>query len=88
MAERSMKTVRHPPYSPDLAPSDFFLFLRMKDDLRGIRFQSKVAMKKASESFLKGLLRKEFRKVFQQWEQRMKKCVKVDGNYFEEDKVL
>ncbi|PNF16982.1 hypothetical protein B7P43_G03143, partial [Cryptotermes secundus] len=30
----------HPPYSPDLAPCDFFLFHRVKAKLRGRRFQS------------------------------------------------
>ena len=28
----------HPPYSPDLAPSDFFLFPKMKEHLAGKRF--------------------------------------------------
>ena len=78
MAERGMITARHPPYSPDLAPCDFFLFPHMKDGLRGIRFQSTKEMKKASENFLKGQLRKEF-KVFQEWEQCMKKCVRWIG---------
>ena len=30
----------HPPYSPDLAPSDFHLFGPMKDGLRRQRFPS------------------------------------------------
>jgi len=28
----------HPPYSPDLAPSDFYLFRHLKQHLRGTRF--------------------------------------------------
>jgi histone-lysine N-methyltransferase SETMAR len=28
----------YPPYSPDLAPSDFYLFGRLKSDLQGMRF--------------------------------------------------
>ena len=30
----------HPPYSPDLAPSDFHLFRLLKDSLRGWVFES------------------------------------------------
>jgi transposase len=30
----------HPPYSPDLAPSDFYLFPKMKKHLRGQRFHT------------------------------------------------
>jgi len=28
----------HPPYSPDLAPSDFYLFRHLKQQLHGTRF--------------------------------------------------
>jgi histone-lysine N-methyltransferase SETMAR len=31
-------TSDHPPYSPDLAPSDFHLFLRLKKRLSGKKF--------------------------------------------------
>jgi hypothetical protein len=31
----------HPPYSPDLAPADFFLFCKLKTNLKGRRFQTK-----------------------------------------------
>ena len=32
--------VAHPPYSPDLAPSDFCLFPLLKEHLRGGRYES------------------------------------------------
>jgi transposase len=32
--------VRQPPYSPDLAPADFFLFPKLKFSLKGRRFQT------------------------------------------------
>jgi len=31
--------LHHPPYSPDLTPSDFHLFGPLKDSLRGTRFE-------------------------------------------------
>jgi hypothetical protein len=34
----------HPPYSPDLAPSDFYLFGRLKSDLQGMRFADNDAV--------------------------------------------
>ena len=33
------KLLTHPPYSPDLAPSDFHLFGPLKESMRGIHFQ-------------------------------------------------
>ncbi|PNF22071.1 hypothetical protein B7P43_G09295 [Cryptotermes secundus] len=35
LTKNGMTPVSHPPYSPDLAPCDFFLFPRMKRDMKG-----------------------------------------------------
>jgi hypothetical protein len=37
LALNEMKKARHPPHSPDLAPSDFFLFGYVKRNLIGYR---------------------------------------------------
>jgi hypothetical protein len=34
------KILPHPPYRPDLAPSDFHLFLKLKKRLQDLRFQT------------------------------------------------
>jgi histone-lysine N-methyltransferase SETMAR len=34
-AAHNIQQLEHLPYSPDLAPDDFFLFLRVKEDLAG-----------------------------------------------------
>ena len=34
------RIIPHPTYSPDLAPSNFFLFPNLKMDIRGCHFQS------------------------------------------------
>jgi len=38
LAEKSITVVPQPPYSPDLSPCDFFLFLRLKNHLKGPHF--------------------------------------------------
>ena len=38
LAERNIATLEHPPYSPDLAPCDFFLFPKIKSVLKGNPF--------------------------------------------------
>lgn len=40
----------HPPYSPDLAPFDFFLFPRLKSALKGQRFQDVEEIKTNTEN--------------------------------------
>ena len=38
LTNNNMTVVPHPPYSPNLAPCDFFLFPKMKMKLKGRRF--------------------------------------------------
>jgi len=40
LAKHKTSVVPHPPYSPDLAPADFFLFPKLKTTLIGRRFQA------------------------------------------------
>ena len=42
--------IPHPAYSPDLAPSDFFLFPNLKKDIRGLHFRSDEEVVTAVES--------------------------------------
>jgi histone-lysine N-methyltransferase SETMAR len=40
MTKHSIPTLPQPPYSPDLSPSNFFLFSKLKITLKGRRFQT------------------------------------------------
>jgi histone-lysine N-methyltransferase SETMAR len=42
LADKCIPVLEHPPppYSPDLAPCDFFLFIKVKSALKGTHFQS------------------------------------------------
>ena len=56
-----LKTVRHPPYSPDLAPSDFWLFPK----LRGYRYETIEKTKKAVMKVIDTLTQVDFHMAFQ-----------------------
>ena len=43
----SIEVLGHPPYSPDLAPCDFFLFPTLKKILRGRQFDDVAALQRA-----------------------------------------
>jgi histone-lysine N-methyltransferase SETMAR len=47
--------MEHPPYSPDFAPSDYYLFPKLKGHLRGLRFSSDEYLKEAVEEFFEEL---------------------------------
>ena len=75
-----IKTVAHPPYSPDLAPSDFWLF----PNLRGSRYETIEEMKEAVTKVIDTLTQKDFHGAFQkllEWY----KCVAARGDDFERD---
>ena len=46
--------IPHPVYSPDLAPSDFFLFPNLKKDIRGLPFRSDEEVVRAAEEWVSG----------------------------------
>jgi hypothetical protein len=61
----------HPPYWPDLAPCDFWLFPKLKTALKGHRFSD--------------IPEEEFQKCFEQWKHRLTKCIGAQGDHFECD---
>ena len=47
LTKMGIKTVPQPPYCPDLAPCDFWLFPKLKEKLRGCRYETIEEMKEA-----------------------------------------
>ncbi|KZC13189.1 Histone-lysine N-methyltransferase SETMAR [Dufourea novaeangliae] len=44
--------ITHPPYSPDLAPSDYHLFPKLKEHSAGTRFSNDVEVKDEVQRFV------------------------------------
>ena len=84
LAERNIETLEHSPYSPDLAPCDFFLFPEIKSLLKGTPFFDIDSIKMAATTELKKILENAFQEYFESWKRRMHKCFQVKGDYFEE----
>ena len=75
-----IKTVPHPPYSRDLAPCDFCLFLK----LRGCRCETIEEMKEAVTKVIDTLTQEDFHGAFRKLLERYNKCI-AGGDYFEGD---
>ena len=73
----------HPPYSPDLAPSDFYLFGALKSRIRGIEFESSEQIKEWIEAEFEKIPPDELRRVFQLWKLRLQACIELEGHYVE-----
>ena len=82
-----MTVVPQPPYSPDLAPADFFLFPKLKSALKGRRFETFDEIQKSSTKELFAIPKEAFRKAFRSWHKRWERCVASEGNYFEGEKL-
>jgi len=54
LAYLGFQCLYHPPYSPDLAPSDYHLFPGLKKQLKGRHFSSDAEVIAAAETWLDG----------------------------------
>jgi len=62
LATKQITVLEHPAYSPDLAPNDFFLFLKIKEVLKGrhfddIRSNTMAALKAIPQNQFQNLLK-------------------------------
>jgi len=73
----------HPPYSPDLAPSDYHLFTKMKVWLATHRFHTNEDLMDGVNIWLQNLATPFFDEGLQKLMSRYDKCLNVDGNYVE-----
>jgi hypothetical protein len=76
LAKKSIMKLDH---SPDLAPCDFWLFPKLKTALKGHRFSD-------IQGLVKSIPEEEFQKYFEQWKQRLSKCIGAQGDYFGGDR--
>lgn len=83
IAAKGWTVLPHPPYSPDLAPSDFYLFGPLKDFLRGQKFKDDGEVKAAVRSWVRQCNPYFFADGFAQWKTRWDKCVTRGGDYIE-----
>ena len=76
-----IKTVPQPPYSPDLAPYDFWLFSKLK----GCCYETIVEMKEAVTKVIDMLTQEDFYGAFQKLLEQYNKCIAAGEDYFKGD---
>ena len=75
-----IKTVPHPPYSPDIGPCDFWLFPK----LRSCRYETIEEMKEAVTKVIDTLTQEDLHRAFQKLLEQYK-YIATRGEYFEGD---
>ena len=82
-AECGFEILPHHSYSPDMAPSDFYLFPKLKSHFRGTKYGSNEGVIEALNEYLgdqkKAFYFERIRKLGQRWP----KCIALKGDYIE-----
>ena len=78
-----IKKLPHPPYNPDLAPCDFWLFIK----LTGCRYETIEEMKEAMMKVINTLTQEDIHGAFKKLLEWYNKCIAAGGDYFEGTRV-
>ena len=85
LAKHNISAVRQAPYSPDMAPCDYWLFPHLKTQLKGTWFGSWDDIIQNTTAKLYSIRKQAFQKCFEQWRNRWEKCIQSQGDYFKGD---
>jgi hypothetical protein len=77
------KRAPHPPYSPDLAPSDFYLFAYVKHQLQGHEFTEGAELVSAISEILNQIPTDTLIDAFDDWMRRRQRWIDINGEYVE-----
>ena len=81
--ELNYELLDHPAYSPDLAPSDYYLFPNLKKFLAGKRFTSNDEAIAAVNGYFANLPESHFNDGIELLKKRWNKCFEVSGDFIE-----
>jgi histone-lysine N-methyltransferase SETMAR len=81
--ELGFELLPHPPYSPDLAPSDFFLFADLKRMLAGKKFKTDEEVIAETEAYFEDKPKSYYKSGIEKLEDRYTRCIALEGNYVE-----
>jgi histone-lysine N-methyltransferase SETMAR len=85
VADCGYELLPHPPYSPDLAPCDYFLFPMLKSVLKGKVFRTDVDMISAVNAYFEAHSSDFYLKGLEKLEHRWTKCISLQGQYVEKE---
>jgi hypothetical protein len=78
-----MKSALYSPCSPDLAPSNFYLFGNVRRCLASLSFEDADQLLAAVEGILEGIEKVTLQAVFLEWMDRLRKYLATNWEYTE-----
>jgi transposase len=79
--ELDWEILPHPPYSPDLAPSDYHLFRALSNNLRGVSFNNDAELRNWLDDFFTAKPTDLFKHGIEELPERWKAVVNNGGEY-------
>jgi len=83
LTTKQITVLEHPVYLLDLAPSDFFLFQKIKEILKGRHFDDIDDIRSNTMAALKAIPQNQFQNCFVGWTRCWHWCIASQGEYFE-----
>jgi len=83
LATKQITVLEHPAYSQDLAPSDFFLFPKIKEILKGRNFDDTDDISSSTMDTLKAIPQNQFQNCSEGWTRHWHRCIHSQEEYTE-----
>ena len=88
LTKYELTVVLQPPYFPDLAPADFFLFLKLKSSIKGRRLQTVEEIEENSMRDLRAILQNKFQDAFQNRKNIGRSVSRGEGSTLKETSLI
>jgi transposase len=79
LASKQITVLEHPPYSPDLAPNDFFMLQKIKEILKGRHFDDIEDIRSIMTAALKAIPQNQFKNSFEGRTRLWHRCIASHG---------
>jgi hypothetical protein len=70
-----------PPYSPEISPSDFYVFGKIKPQLIGHEIPDEINLCEAVSEILNAIFPAELQRVFHNWSERLEAVIAAEVDY-------
>lgn len=83
LQQMGWEILEHPPYSPDISPTDFHLFRSLEHWIRGKKFANREEIETSLSDFFASKERSWYRRGIMLLEERWEKIIEFEGDYFD-----
>ena len=84
IVELNWENMLHPPYSPDLSPTDFQLFLSLDNYIKNRTFNIEDDLKTEVHNFFQSKTKDFYKNGITKLLNRWEKAIECEGSYFNE----